>query len=271
MNIIGVLSIRDGVGLGYPFTAVIDSLGLLCDKVIVGVDSKFPRDEAVSKSTTAGIEGKLILQKRDWDVSNIDAGSEIAIQMDILVKSAKEDYNADWVVVMQADEVLHENDTAMIREFCSRASKSVGGFSMERLYFWKNMSTIRKDWNADLIRIFRPDRFSFMTEGTDKAGMYSGPLDKFDKVVKLPYSIYHYSRLGDPSEISKRVRNLDGFFHPEESLVGADCLPDYDFVMREHDNYSKSGQPKEVAGDLIPFKGTHPEVVSKLPILDENN
>lgn len=261
MNIVGILSVRDAVGLDYPFTAVVNSMSELCDKIIVGVDSRFPADYPLLDVTNAGVWGKLVIQDRNWNDSNINAGSEIAHQMDQLVKSAREEYKADWVVVLQADEVLHEKDCDMIRSFCSRAPKGTKGFSMERLYFWEDLKTVRQDWNADLIRVFRPSRFSFLAEGTDKAGMYAGALDTEGEVVSLPYKIYHYSRVGNASNISKRVRNLDGFFHEPETLVPVEELKDYDFVAREYDNYSIVEAPKEVEGKLVEFLGTHPAAI----------
>jgi hypothetical protein len=263
MTIVGILSIRNAVGLDYPFGATIASMAGFCDDVIVGVDPRFSDDFiAIQQQNECGEITNVHIQHRSWNDNNISAGSEIAIQMDALVKSAKEDFNADWVIVLQADEVLHEKDEDMIKEFCKRAKPDVKGFSLERLYFWKDTQTIREDWNAHLVRVFRPERFSFLAEGTDKAGMYSGPLDDEGVVVELPYKIYHYSRVGAAEDISKRVRNLDGFFHEASDLVPVTELEDYDFVTREYDNFSTKEAPKEVEGKFVKFKGKHPMVIA---------
>ncbi len=68
-----------------------------------------------------------------------------------------------------------------------------------------------------------------------------------------------HSRVDAPEIISKRVRNMDGLFHPEGTLIPKDELPPYDFVPREYDNYCVGGFPKEVEGRFEKFEGTHPK------------
>ena len=225
----------------------------MCDTVIVGVDPNFPVDRQTLE--TFDMDGVEIVDS-PWDRTNRNAGSEIAIQMDALVELAGS-RGSDWVVVMQADELFHDDAFDMLRTFMERSPK-VTGFLTKRLYFWKNLNTVRVDWNAELVRIFRPGTYSFMADGTDKAGMYSGPIVPGEEVT-LPYSIYHYSRVdSDLGLISRRVRNLDTFFHAEDSLILEKDLPTYDFVMREHDNFGKAGPPAKVEGELKTFSGTHP-------------
>jgi len=254
MMVTGILSLSNAFHLGYPFTVVVKSLARMCDNVIVGVDPNFPQDkEAIENLQLPKSKVEIVLSP--WELENRKAGSEIALQMDLLVKRAEEK-GSDWVVVLQADEVFHDDDFAMLRSFMSRASK-VNGFATNRLYFWKDLSTVRSDWCASLVRIFRPGTYSFMAEGTDKAGMYSGPVTMGEE-LELPYSIYHYSRVDSPEAISRRIRNLDSFFHPDEELISPDKIPPYDFGTREYDNYAKKGMPRKVKGKLIPFEGSHP-------------
>jgi len=138
----------------------------------------------------------------------------------------------------------------------------VNGFSMERIYFWKDLNTVRTDWQADLVRLFKPGSYSFMAEGTDKSGMFSAAIIPGTE-LKLPYKIYHYSRVDSPEVISKRVRNLDGFFHTDEALIDFEALPDYDFVTRKFDNFSRAGQPEEVKRQVVKFDETHPPEVKE--------
>lgn len=252
MNVFGILSIRNASGLGYPFLPVVSNLSGLCDKVLVGVDPRFPDAASVEK---LGLSNVRVVEA-GWDDSNIGAGSEIAIQMDRLVDLAAAE-GADWVVVLQADETFHEKDFDMLRMFMKRSPHYVTGFSTERLYFWKDLNTVRDDWAASMVRVFRPGTFSFLADGTDKAGMYAGPI-KGGEVIGLPFKIYHYSRVGDPSSISKRVRNLDGFFHDPDTLLPEGELPDYDFNFRKWDNFSKVEEPPAAEGSTSSFSGNHP-------------
>jgi len=255
MNVFGVLSIRNGSGLGYPYPLVVKNLSALCDHVLIGIDPAFPEDASV----VAGLQcANVDVIDASWDMGNRNAGSEIAIQMDSLVQESQR-RGADWVVVLQADELFHERDFEMLRLFMER-SDGVSGFRTNRLYFWRDLKTVRVDWGAEMVRIFRPGHYSFMAEGTDKAGMYSGKVREGNEVY-LPYQIYHYSRVDRPEEISKRVRNLDSFFHEDGVLLPKSELPEYDFVPREYDNFLKVGSPRAVSGVFDTFTGGHPDGV----------
>ena len=153
MNITGILSISNGTGLAYPYKVVVHNLMRLCDNVIVGVDPEFPLDRESLESLGLEAYG-LQLVDAPWNRDNRCGGTEIALQMDSLVRLAKTQHS-DWVVVMQADELLHDGDFSMLRSFMGRAEDSTTGFSTERMYFWKNLSTVRTDWNAKMVRIFR--------------------------------------------------------------------------------------------------------------------
>lgn len=258
MKVTGILSIRDGAGLLYPYPVVLHSLQRLCDDVLVGVDPNFPLDRKTIESFE--LDGVEIVDA-PWDTTNRSGGTEIALQMDKLVDRAK-DQGSDWVIVMQADELFHDDDFPMLSAFMERnLHTSVTGFSTERIYFWKDLETIRADWNANLVRIFRPGTYSFLAEGTSKDGMFSGPTEEGEEVA-LPYKIFHYSRVdSNPMYISRRIRNLDGFFHPEDSLIAPDELPAYDFTPRTHDNFVRVVLPQQVEGEFEDFTGTHPSGV----------
>jgi len=250
VNIWGILSVSKAKQLNYPYVAVIKNLSSLCDRVLVGIDPTYPED-----TEGWGFENVSIFWSK-WNRDNRDCGTEIALQMDKLVAEAAL-RNADWVVVMQADEMLNDEDFEMLRAFMDRAPQNTIGFKLNRLYFWKNLGTVRKDWNAELVRIFRPGTCSFMADGTDRAGMYSGQIAD-GNIINLPFNIYHYSRIGEPLQISKRVRMLDSLFHADETLILEEHLPEYDFTPRTHDNFSINGLPDEVVGEFYEYKGIHP-------------
>lgn len=256
-KIFGVLSISNATGLKYPFTAVVKNLVGLCDEVVVGVDPTYPEDRRVLDGVP-----KVSIAPFRWHKDSSQSGREIALQMENVCTKAKH-WGADWVVVLQADEFLHEKDFDLIRSFCNYYDNSeVDAFSLSRLYFWKDMDTLRKDWEFPLVRIFKPGKFSFLADNTDKAGMFSGRVQP-GREMALPINIYHYSRVGNPSDISRRVRNLDTFFHPEENLVKPLELPDYDFLPRSYDNYCIVEAPPLVDGEFEEFWGEHPQVVKE--------
>lgn len=265
MKITGILSISNATGLNYPFNAVVKNLSEMCDDVIVGVDPNFGADEDLVHM--ANPDARIV--RAPWDRTNRKGGSEIAIQMERLVEAAGSS-GSDWVVVLQADELLHEDTFADLRLALRSAPPGTTGFSMDRLYFWENLNIMRDDWRARLVRVFRPGAYSFLAENTDKAGMFSGQsYPGLEIPLDAPHFIYHYSRVEAGSVISRRVRNLDSFFHEEDNLISIADLPDYDFQTRQYDNYSKVEKPPEVKGRFSSFLGTHPRNI--LEYLGQND
>lgn len=257
MKVTGVLSISKAKQLGYPFVPVVRNLLDFADEVIVGVDPTFPED--IEELKDSGLNPTIIASW--WNRQRKEAGREIALQMDYLVGQAGKS-GADWVVVLQADEFLHEKDFLPLRKMLENASPGTIGVLTQRLYFWENLNTVREDWNAELVRIFRPGFYSFLADNTDKAGMYSGKIFPGQEVI-ADEQIYHYSRIGDPKTISKRVRNLDSFFHCDDDLVSESNLLEYNFSkLNQFDNFSISNPPPKADGArLVEYKGTHPKVV----------
>jgi len=47
VRVTGILSVRNGAGLQYPYPVVIHNLHSLCDDVLVGLDPEFPEDREV--------------------------------------------------------------------------------------------------------------------------------------------------------------------------------------------------------------------------------
>lgn len=253
----GVLSISNGVDLKYPFPLVMKNLSGLCDKVIVGLDPAFPQDFSFSENYLK--ENNLTnvdLIPSPWNKTHIEDGLEVAMQMEMLVGAARL-RGSKWVVVPQADELFLESDFPAIRHSLATADPLTIGFSTERLYFWKDFDVVRKDWSVRLVRIFRPEAFSFTAAGTDKAGMYSAPILP-GITIDLPQKMYHYSRMGNPKDISRRIRNLDGYFHQDSELVPFEELPEYDFIPRKFDNYVEDNPPEKVEGVFENYLGPHP-------------
>lgn len=251
--ITGVLSLSNAAGLDYPFLPVVCNLSSLCDWVLVGVDPNFPADKNLIESI--GLPNVECVDSV-WN-KTVDNGNEIALQMDKLVSLAGQQ-GSGWVVVLQADEMLNDEDFSLLRSTMEGAPASTIGLSTERLYFWGSFDKVRQDWNAWLVRIFRTGYFSFMAENTDKGGMFSAPIKEGD-IVEVPCKVHHYSRIGDAASISRRVRNLDTFFHAEENLLKEEELPEYDFKGREFDNFNKNNPPPEKELVIVDYNGTHPK------------
>ncbi len=257
MGISGFTVARNVVRLGYPASESISSVRALCDEYILSYD---PWSDDFTADWAKEIAEKLDLTlfENKWEV--MDSGqmwydkerdiNEIARQ----TAKAAEQCNLEWNLYVQLDEGFHEDDRAAIVQ-CASVPDDVTGIDFLRVCFYGNLHTIRADWSVPCTRMVRRGTHDYLVPG---GGMSSAP--KTGRHVRAPAWMWHYVRMGDPMTIARRVRNLDTFYHDPATLIPEDELQPYDFKPREFDNTStvEADKPKEVAGEMKIYKGTHP-------------
>ena len=245
--------LRNGIKLGYPFKLAIESLKGLCDEVIVAVD---PTSEDDTVSAVQALHVHVV--ESVWDMTNhkgFDSSGEtpketvvdeITRQTRIVVGAAEDrGLSTDWIFSLQADEILHPKNHGNLRRMVTHADANhLTGITLPRLYFYSSLGLIRQEWTMPLLRLFRPGCW----DADEMSGAMSfvpvGRQGSADMGVTAP--IYHYSRMGDPLLIAKRVRNLDTFYHPPAKLVEEVDLAPYDFVLHKHDNTAIKGATSEI-------------------------
>jgi len=250
-KISGYTIARNVVKFRYPIRECLSTLRPICDDVILAYDP-YTEDgtDGVVKSLAEDLD--LTLYESRWDMGNINKGLELGIQTDIAMSRCKN----PWQLYLQLDEAFHEEDVDIIRDLPNQAS-SVGacGVDFQRVYFYGNLHTIRRDWTVQITRLTYRGTHTY----SHGDGMSCVPLDKkYSKHLLSNKWIFHYSRLGDPNIISKRIRNIDTFYHVEGDLIPVEETPAYDFVCREFDNYAKENGPSKVEVQLLSYLGTHP-------------
>jgi hypothetical protein len=230
MKISGIMPLRNAVKLAYPFEAAIRSLRLLCDEVVVLVDPGFDDDAVVIRR----LKDEGIVDKIVWSTWNMDnheghTNCEITVQTRIALEYA----TGDWVFSLQADELLHENEIGAWR-YWRDTCEADGDTALEvpRLYFYGNLTTLRQSWTIPMVRFFKRGCWQPDVDGA----MRFDPIGEQRRRSVVNPWIYHYSRIGDPTIIAERVRNLDRMFHPPER-VAAGVLAPYTFEPRKLDTY----------------------------------
>lgn len=254
MTISGILPLRNGTKLGYPYELAIKSLRPLCDEVLILVDPTSEDDTVarVDALRAAGFVDTIV--ESPWDMTNHrgHTNCEISVQTAKACAAA----SGDWIMSLQADEVLHESEVAEMRRCVEAADASrISGLRLRRLYFYGSLGRYRDDWTQYLLRLFRRGMWKPDVDGAMKFEP-CGPvsLGAWD----IPPSIYHYSRVGDPQVVAERVRNLDGFFH-EPAAIEQGTIAPYDFRRtRKLDTYVKGAPDENALARLLPFESTHP-------------
>lgn len=251
-RISGCVAARNSVRFGYPLRQCVEALRPICDEVVVAYDP-----------TTDDGTHELALELREdldatlfesvWDMGNMKSGLEIGHQSQVAVDACSS--ATDWRLCVQQDEAFHEDDKEKIWELVRNGPKgNVDGFRFLRPYFYGNLHTIRKDWSVPIIRLTRKGA-PLTYDGFDGQNCVpTGPC----RVVDSDVWLFHYSRIGDPNVIARRIRNVDSFFHPEANLPAESDLVPYDFTTREYDSYAFTENPAEKESGLLNYLGTHP-------------
>lgn len=247
----GILPLRNGVKLGYPFELAINSLKPFCDEVVVLVDPT-SEDDTMARVRPLTTDGKTRIVESVWDMNNHQGlgGSEIAKQTRIAISHTK----YPWILSLQADEVLHAKDAAWVRYSVAEAEgQGVNAFRMLRLYFFGSLGVLRLNWTVPLTRLFHKEKWEpdFWSGAMQFVHKGEGP----HKTRSLSTSpMYHYSRVGDQESIAQRVRNLDTFYHDPAVVAAPDQVRPYSFDLRVLDTYKLDAEIcRDEDAFLVPF------------------
>lgn len=249
--------VKNLVKLGYPLDKVVYSIENLVDEIVISVDPTSCDDsldyvhdlllEVNSRKNMAKV--KVIYSI--WDLSNINSeGTEFSRQTNIAI----EECTGDWVMSLQADEACHEKDFDRIKELISSGVSDA--YCFERLYFYGDIDTIRVDWNANITRLYKKGSWESSGDGMNSCSVNGSDTKYIDDV-----KIYHYSRIGDPDLISKRILSLDKLFHGKEKLLDENELEPYKFNTHNFDCMHKPGVDlgrEKVTANFNVYTGTHP-------------
>ena len=250
-NISGCVAARNSVKFGYPLRQCVEALRPICDEVVLAYD---PTTDDGTHELALELRDELdiVLFESPWDMDNMKKGFEIGHQSQVAVDACSP--ATEWRLCVQQDEAFHEDDAPRIKELVRTAPSDVTGFDFVRPYFFGNLHTIRKDWTVKITRLTRKGTHTY--DGFD--GQNCNPIGPV-RHAESGLWLYHYSRVGDPDLIAKRVRNVDTFFHAEDNLPQESELSPYDFTTaREYDSYAFTENPKEIDSELLTYQGTHP-------------
>ncbi len=258
MKISGFTMNRNANKLYYPAKQSIMSILPIVDEFIV-VLGDCDKDDITRKEIESINSDKIKIIDTAWDIKKYNRGMEHAHQTDI----AKQHCSGDWLFYLQADEVVHENDLQIIKEYCQKYvdDKRVEGFLFNYYHFWGDYNHYQKahGWYKKEIRIIRndPEIHSW------KSAQSFRRIPEFDglnyrqekntfklKVIKTPAYIYHYGWVRPPELMNKKRKAFYTIHKGKERAENRSNEFIHDFHY----------------GDLkkIPvFKGTHPKVMEE--------
>jgi glycosyltransferase involved in cell wall biosynthesis len=255
MKVSGFTIIRNALKYDFPVVESITSILPLCDEVIVSVGNSTDDTLTLIK----GIQSpKIKIIESTWDDSLRKGGL-------LLAKESNKAFDAvsmesDWVMYIQADEVIHENDLSVIKDSMQKwkDEKKVEGLLFEYKHFYGSFSFLEDSrlWYGREIRIVRNDKHirSFRDAQGFRIYDHLSPTDeellnggRKLKVKNSGAAMYHYGWVKHPVIQQNKRSTFYKLWHEKDTVeknLGEDIEYDYSIVCA-----------------LKKFDGTHPAVM----------
>ena len=149
MLVSGLSVIKNGTRLGYPFLESISSAIDICEEFVVVVDPGEDNTLEMLRELQLA-EPKLKIIETIWSEKVRPQQCVLAQQTNIGLHQCR----GDWVLYLQANEVLHENDLPHLLKLMKdyKDNAEVEAMLFERLTFWADYQ--------HLLKVY-PDRFKF--------------------------------------------------------------------------------------------------------------
>ena len=262
MRISAFTFLRNGAKLHYPIIESIRSGLPLVDEFVIALGDSDPEDDTREQIEAIGSD-KIVLVDTVWDLQKYPRGMEHAHQTDI----AKERCSGDWLLYLQGDEVLHEDDYDLIRESCERwqDDERVEAMLFDYLHFWGDYDHVHDshNWYKQELRIVRnrPDIHSF------KSAQSFRRIPNFDGVsyrekagthklvaVHSGARIFHYGWVRPPVAM-QRKRQYFAVNHAEKGAGKGSAAQGQAAAPRPFDYGPLARIPK--------YRGTHPAVMKE--------
>ena len=251
---------RNADKLYYPLRQAIESVLPIVDEFVVAIGKGDEGDR--TREIVASIDSdKVKIIDTVWDIGKYPRGMEHAHQTDL----AKARCKGDWLIYLQADEVIHEKDLDNIKEACFiyLNDKEVEGFLLRYRHFWGDYAHYHRShgWYPYEIRIIRndPDIHSWESAQSFRRipnfdGLsYRQKENTFKlKVLKVDAEIYHYGWVRPPDLMDRKNKAFQTIHQGEKETGTGEEAPE-EFIPFDYGPLNR----------LEVFKGTHPKVMNE--------
>jgi len=244
MKVGGFTFIRNAVINDYPVVEAITSILPVCDEFIVAIGNCDDETESLINAINSP---KIKIINTIWDDSLREGGVVFAKQTDIAFNGLSPD--VDWAFYIQGDECVHEKYLPLIKKEMedNLNNSEVEGLLFKYLHFYGsyNFYGHSRRWYRHEIRILRNNKA--IHSYRDAQGFrWDG---RKINVKLIDAFIYHYGWVKPPAGLKHKLRNFNQFYHNDEWLQ--QNIPEtFEFDYKNADR-------------LIPFSGSHPEVMQK--------
>lgn len=244
MKICGFTFVRNAVKYDYPVIESITSILPIVDLFIVSVGNSDDNTVDLIRSIDSP---KIRIVHSTWDDSLKKGGKVLAVETNKALEQIPPGY--DWAFYLQADEVVHEKDLAVIVAAANQYShdQKIEGLLFRFIHFYGsyNYTGDSRRWYKHETRLIKYN--GNMISIKDAQGFRTRKYKKLN-VKKIDADIYHYGWVRHPEKQFKKIVDFSVFWNGEGYIPpGRDEKNQFDFL-------------KDVDSVEL-FKGTHPLVM----------
>lgn len=251
MLISGVIILRNAVINDYPAVEAIQSVLPLVDEMIVSIDKGDDNTEELIQQIA---DPKIKIIPSHWDMNKREGGKVYADETNKAIAAINP--KADWIFYIQADEVIHEADYALIRKAAEAYldNPKIEGLLLEYLHFYGTYDYVGvgRKWYQHEVRMIKNIQGIYSYKDAQGFRRYGRKL----KVAQTKARIFHYGWVKSPHNMKQKIDTTIVFYSGDDA--GIQKIKE-EFLTFEFDNYGK----------LALYAGTHPSVMEQR-ILQKN-
>ncbi|HTL12087.1 MAG TPA: glycosyltransferase [Bdellovibrionota bacterium] len=255
MKVSGFTLVRHGARFDYPFMESLRSLAPLVDELVINVgigeDETLDRIKAFVAEAGAGPDGspKVRWFESRWPLDDPEkkkGGLILSEQTNLALDRC----TGDWCIYLQADEVFHEADRALIREAIREydGASGIDALLFEYVHLYGSFDVVQ-DSRGAYRREVRCIRRASGARSVGDAQSFRGPGGKKLGTAFTGARVFHYGWVRTPEAMKAKTTFMDTLYHGDYK---ADATEPH-----TGDNY----RYKRFWG-LKPYGGDHPAVMA---------
>ena len=234
-RISGFTLVRNAEILDFPFRESVLSALPLCHEFIINCGDSEDETFSICEKLQKEFPQRIKIIRSIWNKENQSGGYQLKLHTDTALQAC----TSDWLFYIQADEVIHTEDHALIVKAIEKASQSplIDGVVFDYLHFYGNYAYTcqGRNWYRREVRLFKNGRRieSFKdAQGFRKNGNRL-------KAVASGARIFHYGYVRNQNSLASKRQQMSQWWgeKPDDKPQGLQF-------------YKPVG--------LTPFKGSHP-------------
>jgi glycosyltransferase involved in cell wall biosynthesis len=226
MLVSGFTFVRNAIKYDYPVVEAIKSILPLCHEVVVAVGNSGDGTLALIQSIA---DPRIKIIETIWDDTLRAGGQVLAQETDKAFRATSA--QSDWCIYIQADEIMHESDLAVIRASMLEdlTNQNIEGLLFDYLHFYGSYDYlgVARQWYRKEIRVIR--NLKGIKSWRDAQGFRWHDGQKL-KVVASGGRIFHYGWVKHPEQQQAKQANFDKLWHDDATVqarVGTEKVYQY--------------------------------------------